>query len=1479
MMGLIKPVATSSRLGLFGQNDAIEFGFIDSTTLQVWTAGGGSLDVNYTFPADEWHHLAVVGDGTGLTIFIDGVQAGRGGTATQNYGASDSLFNIGGGSIFDASEKFFEGAIDEVAIFDKALDAQQIANLMGESEAGPADTNTQFSDLIKTDVQADMSGNESTLYVRLPFQVDDPSRFNQLILDINYDDGFVAYLNGSEVVRRNVPGEADVMLSYDAVASRTHADHLAVVASSIDVSSGIDSLIAGDNVLSIHAVNGAADNPDLLVLPQLTANVVTVNPDLNGYLTTPTPGKNNNPVSENLGPIVVDSEHSPHEPAPDESIVVTAEVARTLNDVASVELVYRVMFEDEVTIAMADNGVGADQAAGDGIYTATIPGNIGEPGEMIRWYVRAADANAATGRLPAFELNAGRNQTAEYLGAVVADSELSSGIPILQWFVEDERRAGTDPGTRASLYYNGEFYDNMFVRARGGSTQGNPKTNFKFDFKGEQFRFDPQYARVEEFNLNSTASDKAYLRQPLAFDAYSAIGSPGPISFPMHVRRNDEFYGVFVFIEEPDEELLKREGLDPNGALYKHYNEFTSASGTRKKTRKDEDTSDLATFIKDINDLRRQGGEELHNYLVDNVDLPRMLNYLVGTVLVHQNDNPHKNHFLYRDTEGTGEWTFMPWDHDLTWGSNWVGNSYSDVIYADVDQITFGPRPGHNLAFIQPSHPFVNAEGHREWNNHWNRLMDSVLMDPVLQQMYLRRLRTAMDDLLGEPGTTDSYFDQKWLDYVPLMKEDAAMDKERWRQFGQNQSFEEAVNIVRTEYMEVRRQHLYLTHSIDNTNSETTVIVPEFSPSRYFVPSDNSLGQTWTERDFDDAQWGSGDTGLGYDDTPGDYEDLIRTRVKPSETAEDSTSVYFRVPFNVDDPAQIQNLTLQMKYDDGFVAYLNGTEVARNNLRTNGEQFYDSRARSRGTSSAKEFENFLISNPGDLLVAGENILAIHGLNSSATNSDLMMMPQLVDGVVSNVLIAGIPHAQNGNPALKFDANLFDANPTSGNQNEEFVKIDNPTDDAVDISGWRIAGGVRHTFRPGTIIPAGSSLYVSPSVREFRARATGPSGGQGLFVQGNYEGHLSSFGETLQLMAADGTVMDQLVVPAAPSDAQQFLRITEVNYNPRGLDDDATEFIEIHNIGPSALDLTDVTLSQGPRDPFVIPAGKMIRPGEYQVIVSDVAGFQAAYPQVDASNIVGEFSGSLDNGGERIKLDDANGSTIVDFSYGDNDPWPERADGAGGTLVAIDPSMSNDGFAKYYSWRGSAEMGGSPAAASIMGSGVVINEVLTNTDPPAVATDTIEIYNPTQNLVSIGGWYLSDSDEDFLKFQIPVGAVLNPGEYVSFDERDFNPTPANPADNHFALDGDNGDDVWLVIPDGKGGVGQFVDDVHFGGVASGESLGRYPNGSGRLDASCRPNLWCRQRTTSGRPVGYQRAQLQSGRAVGGGNVDLRRHRFR
>lgn len=128
----IRPTAAQGgRTGLVGQNDAIEFGWIDSDTLQVWTEFTGALDVDYDSSGanlGEWVHLAVVGTGTEKQMYIDGVLAGtQAHGATANYGDSGFTVNIGGDGIFDGpGSNWFEGDIDEVALYNTALSPAQI---------------------------------------------------------------------------------------------------------------------------------------------------------------------------------------------------------------------------------------------------------------------------------------------------------------------------------------------------------------------------------------------------------------------------------------------------------------------------------------------------------------------------------------------------------------------------------------------------------------------------------------------------------------------------------------------------------------------------------------------------------------------------------------------------------------------------------------------------------------------------------------------------------------------------------------------------------------------------------------------------------------------------------------------------------------------------------------------------------------------------------------------------------------------------------------------------------------------------------------------------------------------------------------------------------------------------------------------------------------------------------------------------------
>lgn len=121
------PTTFGTRIGIVGQNDAIEYGFISPTTIQIWTPGGGSLDTTYSFPDNTWHHVATIADGKSIKNYFDGVFVNQTTATASNYGSSTYNVHVGGGGAFDATGNHFTGEIDEVAIFQKAISADRIA--------------------------------------------------------------------------------------------------------------------------------------------------------------------------------------------------------------------------------------------------------------------------------------------------------------------------------------------------------------------------------------------------------------------------------------------------------------------------------------------------------------------------------------------------------------------------------------------------------------------------------------------------------------------------------------------------------------------------------------------------------------------------------------------------------------------------------------------------------------------------------------------------------------------------------------------------------------------------------------------------------------------------------------------------------------------------------------------------------------------------------------------------------------------------------------------------------------------------------------------------------------------------------------------------------------------------------------------------------------------------------------------------------
>jgi glucose/arabinose dehydrogenase len=180
-----------------------------------------------------------------------------------------------------------------------------------------------------------------------------------------------------------------------------------------------------------------------------------------------------------------------------------------------------------------------------------------------------------------------------------------------------------------------------------------------------------------------------------------------------------------------------------------------------------------------------------------------------------------------------------------------------------------------------------------------------------------------------------------------------------------------------------------------------TTVLPSAALCKVLVPSNASLETTWMLSAFDDSAWPSAVTGIGYDNNP-DYGSLFGAG-GDIETEMDglNRSVYIRIPFQVTNAASIEKLTLRMKFDDGFVAYLNGQRVMVANAPVPLE--WDSGATGDNPdASATTFEDFDLDAFVSQLQNGSNVLAIQGLNNGIGSSDMLILPELLTGTVNYI---------------------------------------------------------------------------------------------------------------------------------------------------------------------------------------------------------------------------------------------------------------------------------------------------------------------------------------------------------------------------------------------------------------------------------------------------------------------------------------------
>ena len=392
-------------------------------------------------------------------------------------------------------------------------------------------------------------------------------------------------------------------------------------------------------------------------------------------------------------------------------------------------------------------------------------------------------------------------------------------------------------------------------------------------------------------------------------------------------------------------------------------------------------------------------------------------------------------------------------------------------------------------------------------------------------------------------------------------------------------------------------------------SSRTVVLAAEEADKRVLVPT-GPVDDAWQGGSvFDDSSWtvvSGRPGGVGYERSTG-YEDFISFDVGESMYGQ-QTSCYLRIPFVPSESVRnFDALMLRVRYDDGFVAYLNGVEIARRQI--TGTPAWNAGAEEQHNDiDAVVFEMFDVSDFDQLLRRGTNVLAIHSLNVSVTSSDFLISAELVATVVDQ-------------------------------------------DDAVAAD----------------VYPYSEPLVLSRST-QVKARS---------------------------LNGIAWSALNEATFAVGP--VAESLRISELMYHPAETgnpDDPNTEYIELTNVGVETINLNLVRLAEGVD--FVFPSVELA-PGAYILVVKDITAFEAKYG--DGLPVVGQYTGSLNNAGERLLLQDAAGSVICGFSY--QDDWYRVTDGDGFSLTILDPtSLAPEDWNDPAGWGPSFDVGGSPGTDEV-----------------------------------------------------------------------------------------------------------------------------------------------------------------------------------
>lgn len=1174
-----------------------------------------------------------------------------------------------------------------------------------------------------------MVGQYTSVFIRNDFEIAEGEVPQEILLRYLLDDGFVVYINGQEVFRRNMnPGQATI----SDVASGNGAETTWFEET---ITAGAARLREGTNVIAIHGFNGALASNDFGVNVELIRPAPDSVPD-----PRPTPGLGNTVFSESVPPAIRQVDHSPKQPGAGEGVVITAKVTDA-DGVAVVTLetqevapgAYVPAFLAKSTSAlqanptgprtpnpayeqnwtsqvMRDDGVAPDEVAGDAIYSASVAGSPNRT--LVRYRITVADSEGASVRVPYADderLNFGYfhyDGVPDYAASTVTiPAEAIKAIPVyhvLTTSANFNQAVAYNAGDRipsnnfdarseynwsCTFVYDGEVYDNARyrLRQRNARYSGTGKRSLKFRFNrgnyptfrdsnGEQYQEEWKFLATHKM-IGSRGTSTWGMDQATNHLMWNLTGTPAPFTHWGHFRivqdaseYSTQFQGDYYGMLLAMEEFDSR-FLDSHdlekGNLYKLISYRTNGLDVQRYQAADA-VNDGSDFSTIINQLRPARDD---NWLREHVNWDSWNRYhAVVDMVRHYDVRPNTGEHLKNRA-----YYFEPS------ATNPLGRL--NVLPWDSDT-SWGPNWNDGMDFpkqaifgAQAQNPVPRGEFGIDYFNTVREMRDLIWTEEQL-------------DLMIDP-------------LADVIKNLTPGDRARWQGAPGGGQVDRPLDTVVADMKKFAFDGGSWTGGTNNVMpaiSQDTGISGREGRDAYLdaLVADAALPAKPTisySGDFGFPQDGLAFTSSNFSDPQG-------------------AGTFQAMEWRLAEVSSLGGGTREIMPGGRVWSYLDNDVDQGTAWREPGfdDSSWSSGASPIGFGGVNELDFATTINSGIPTAYFRTIVNITDVDLLESFTFKLLLDDgavvYVNGqeafregfapatVVTHDTLAESNGDENNIDEFEVSASLFveGANVIAIEMhNASLASNDMGFEMSIDAQEVLLAPGETPAFEwtptweSGELTSFAASVEV-PTVtrvgRTYRARVR----------HQDATNRWSNWSDPIEFVSGvpsiqpflDSIVISKIMYHPLPPSAAELAAMPSV-------EEGDFEWIEIMNIGTEALDLRDLRFTKGIEFDFVAGSKTSIAAGERLVVVASEEAFNLRHGYAATPDfVVGEFSKNLSNGGELVKLSFGAGTLVREVEYGDSFPWPADSDGDGASLVLA------DGFGELGGdWRPSVGLNGAP----------------------------------------------------------------------------------------------------------------------------------------------------------------------------------------